>query len=163
RLSSGSSQRHGRRHSHVPTMSSLESGMSPPSYISGRRRSSRRHSQQALPAYGQAVALDFQRSQGLDEGVHGGASKQASEFYIRAGSGSDARIWATLKVESRASPTSGNSGGVQKPPRFCGGDSITGTISLDLEKPLTVNSVTLSVSSYSSFVMVFLASDHCVF
>ncbi|KAF6749008.1 hypothetical protein DFP72DRAFT_553185 [Ephemerocybe angulata] len=151
--STGSSQRHGRRHSHIPTISSLDASpasTSPPSYqgtgVSRMyRRSGRRLSHQPLPAYGQAVALDSQRA-GEDASHHGGVGRHQQEFYIRSGSGHDARVWATLKVDGRAeASTLGSERPAGRVPKFCGGDAISGTIALDLEKPLTINSITLTL------------------
>lgn len=159
---SGLPQRHARRHSYIPTTLSTpaepsSSAQSPPAYQSTSRRhgsrSSRRHSQQALPGYAQAVALELQRPG--DDNSHGSIGRQQHEFYMLSGSRNDTRVWATLKVTSRA--TTSNSSSTQKVPKFFGGDQITGCVQLDLNRPQTINSITVSVSDLVPLVRICFA------
>ena len=60
-------------------------------------------------------------------------------FHIRNSAAHKNKPWATLTVFSKADITT------QKAPRFFGSDPVAGTIELDIETPLTVNSITISV------------------
>ena len=60
-------------------------------------------------------------------------------FHIRNSAAHKNKPWATLTVFSKADVTA------QKAPRFFGSDPVAGTIELDIETPLTVNSITISV------------------
>ncbi|KIJ93581.1 hypothetical protein K443DRAFT_684471 [Laccaria amethystina LaAM-08-1] len=60
-------------------------------------------------------------------------------FHIRNSAAHKNKPWATLTVFSRADVTT------RKAPRFFGSDPVAGTIDLDIETPLTVNSITISL------------------
>lgn len=60
-------------------------------------------------------------------------------FHIRNGGAHKNKPWATLTVFSKADVTT------QKAPRFFGSDPVAGTIEFDIETPLTVNSITISL------------------
>ncbi|KAG2013075.1 hypothetical protein CC2G_010013 [Coprinopsis cinerea AmutBmut pab1-1] len=133
-----------RRHSFAPSAASNgRDSFIPPAYNSGRsgHRSRRRHSQQPLPAYAQATALEYRRQFNGNQDPQGGQT-QEHEFHITSDSENDGRPWATMRLFTRSS-----TGSSQKShyPRYFGGDAIAGTVELDLDKSQTINSITLTL------------------
>ncbi|TFK28973.1 hypothetical protein FA15DRAFT_632925 [Coprinopsis marcescibilis] len=139
-LMSGSEQYQSRRHSLAPAALNVRDSYSPPAYHrdSGTsRRSGRRHSQQTLPAYSQATALDFGRRFEAGRDPHHGGQTQQHEYHLSSNDNEDGP-WATLSLLTRPSSS-------QKNPRYYGGDMVAGVVELDLQRSLTVNSVTLTL------------------
>ena len=91
---------------------------------------------------------------------------QVHEYHIKSGG----KIWATLKVMSRtsvgsssssASSSSSTPSSTQRVPRFTGSDLVQGSLELNLETPQNINSINLSVRSFS-FPMSWNLNSSCI-
>lgn len=143
-----------RRHSFIPRFASGPGGSAlPPPYepSTGTRRNRRHRSQQPLPLYSTATALDLSRPG--EESEHG-ASKVEHEFHLHSKGELAGRPWATLQLQARPPDTK------QNHPIYHGGDPVQGDVKLDLARSQTITSVQLSVSEYGFPLSQVLSHDH---
>ncbi|KAH6902825.1 hypothetical protein BKA70DRAFT_1434444 [Coprinopsis sp. MPI-PUGE-AT-0042] len=129
-----------RRHSFIPRfVSESASGLPPPYEPAGVRRNRRHHSQQPLPLYSTATALDLSRRADTVNDPEHGALKIKHEFHLSSKGEATGRPWVTLQLQARQPDTN------QKYPKYHGGDPVQGEVKLDFVRSQTVNSVQLSL------------------